>query len=140
MNAIHRVAIILAAASMAAGAQDWSSYQARPTPFQACTPSRPPVVSLTLTMARSRMGYAEPRVRVSLRNLTERPVVIVKRDTLEMFSATVLDARGGRVGIQKGTEDLYRTAAEIQAELRQRAGARQGETGPMYIPSAPGGM
>jgi len=112
---------------MAAGAQDWHSYLAHLGVFQPCTPSEPPIVSLTLSMAQPRLGFVEPRVRVSLRNLTGRQLAVVMNDTLGMFSATVLDGRGGRVSLQESREEFYRIAAKTQAEL-----------GPLYLASGSG--
>jgi len=82
--------------------------QIRPSPFQQCAPSAPPILSLTLSQSPAPPGQG-PVIHVSARNLTERPVAFFKEGSpADMFSATVLDARGGHARIQKEMDYLYR--------------------------------
>ena len=82
--------------------------QIRPSPFQQCAPSAPPILSLTLSQSPAPPGQG-PVIHVSARNLTERPVAFFKEGSpADMFSATVLDARGGHARIQREMDYLYR--------------------------------
>src|SRR5271157_2613365 len=101
MNGLGSAALLLAA-SITAGAQDWSGFQARPTPFRPCVASQSPAVSLTLAEEQPRLGAGVqgPVVRVSLRNLTDRQLTFVDKTPEGLFSMTVLEPHGDHAGIQ----------------------------------------
>jgi len=81
--------------------------QALMTPFQACKPSEPPLMSLSIELLPQAPGSG-PLVRTALRNITQEPLVFLQQE-LEgpAFSVTVLDPRGGHAAIAKGKEWLY---------------------------------
>lgn len=88
--------------------------QVRPAPFQACVPSEPRILSLTIEPpAHSQTSYDATLFRVSIRNLTEGRLAILAGSVDDMFSATVLGPSDARATIRKDRDFLYHPISEL---------------------------
>ena len=89
--------------------------QLRPTPFQACTPSEPPVLALVIEQV-PRPAYvaAGPVVRVTARNVSGRLIPFFwTASPADLFSVTVLEPGGGKARTPKEQDYLYHPTAEL---------------------------
>lgn len=75
-------------------------------PFQPCTPSKPPILSLSIEPVPQAQSTV-PVIRVTLRSLIQEPLAFLQQDPAGTFSATVLDPTGGHAAVAKGFEWLY---------------------------------
>jgi hypothetical protein len=81
------------------------------TPFQACTASEPPVLTLAAEQANG-LGVTGPAVRLSLRNQTQQAVAFVGAPTEELFSVTVLRPSGAPAAVLKGVEWMFEPSSK----------------------------
>ncbi len=89
--------------------------QVRVTPFQACTPSEPPVLALTIEQV-PRPAYVTlgPVVRVTVRNVSAHVLPFFQtRSPAELLSTSVMNQAGTRARIPPEWGYLYRPLAEL---------------------------
>ena len=76
-------------------------------PFQPCTPSEPPTLSLSIEPVPRAPGTG-PLIRTRLRNLTQEPLALLQLELAgPTFPVTVLDPAGSHAAIAKEREWLY---------------------------------
>lgn len=109
-------------ASQHPGGQPWI------TPFQACTASEPPTVTLKVEQA-TVPGSASATVRISARNWTQQTVPFVGAIApQQLFSVTVLGPDGAPAKVAKGQESMYEPVRNI---------ASLSGHGPTWVPLPP---
>lgn len=107
--------------------------QWRITPFQSCSPSRNPLVSLMIERAASGNLALGPEVRISMRNETPKTLAFARTESPEaLFSVTVIGPGGEPAKITKGQEWMY---APVR---RDNLGAFMGGFRVTLQPLAPG--
>jgi hypothetical protein len=81
--------------------------QYRVTPFQACTQSDRPIISLSIEQTTDPY-FSGPAVRISFRNQTPQTLAFVKTlSPMDLFSATVLSPTGEHAKVTSGKEWMY---------------------------------
>jgi hypothetical protein len=86
-------------------------YQPWITPFQPCTASEPPVLTLTVEQA-TVPSTSPPTVRISIQNQTQEVLAFIRGvEPEELFSVTVLGPSGDRATVAKGRERLFEPLA-----------------------------
>jgi hypothetical protein len=86
-------------------------------PFQSCTPSQPPVLTLAIEQETLRPDAASgPVVHISARNVSGRVAPFAwTLSPGQLFSVTLLEPGGGRARIPKEKELLYHPISEAPA-------------------------
>jgi hypothetical protein len=104
--------------------------QWRVTPFQACTASQPPLVSLAIEQVTDPL-HAGPAVRITARNETAETLAFAKTATpTELFSVTVLGPTGAPTKVPEGQERLYQP-------IGRDLGLAFHDHSPMFVPLPP---
>lgn len=84
------------------------------TPFQACTPSAPPVVTLTIEQEAHPANPSNwPVVRIAAKNVSSRVIPFIWTfSPAELFSVTLLEPGGGKARIPGAKEWFYHPLAK----------------------------
>jgi len=78
-------------------------------PFQACAPSKSPMLSLHIE-AVPQSPVTRPLIRIVLRNITRQPLALLRMELPgATFSVTVLDPAGNHAAIAEGKQSTYRS-------------------------------
>jgi hypothetical protein len=130
-KAVMKVAVNELAGFLASDISQLPAGQQRVKPFQACTPSDTPIISLRVEDASS--SYPGLTMRISVTNLTSGTLAFVgTRSPEELFSVTVLDPAGAHAEIPESQQPLYDPPSRGASHVVALVG-----NGPMLVPLSP---